>query len=125
MWFLPAGARLIPPRRVPGEAGSTPRTPTRREQTTTYQDPEVRREVSAAPQTQNQPSAPSEPPRSPRLRVSYETPRLRVSLERPKGRQRNPEGTPALTHPAPPPRSASATRGRTARRSNRRSSAWR
>src|SRR5690606_30598572 len=29
MWFLPVGSVLIPPRRVPGEAGFTPRTLTR------------------------------------------------------------------------------------------------
>src|SRR5690554_5812822 len=69
MWFLPVGSRLIPPWMMPGEAGFTPRTLTRPEQTTPSQDPETRRAVSAAPQNQKQPSAPSEPPRSPRLRV--------------------------------------------------------
>src|SRR5690554_5785717 len=69
MWFLPVGSRLIPPWMLPGEAGFTPRTLTRPEQTTSSQDPETRRAVSAAPQNQKQPSAPSEPPRSPRLRV--------------------------------------------------------
>ncbi len=39
LWFLPAGSRLIPPRSLPGEAGFTPRTLTRPEQTTTPRDP--------------------------------------------------------------------------------------
>src|SRR5690606_1949467 len=39
MWFLPVGSRLIPSRRVAGEAGSTPWTLTRSDQTTTSQDP--------------------------------------------------------------------------------------
>src|SRR5690606_13894865 len=38
-WFLPVESMLIPPRSVPGEASSTPRTQTRPEQTTTLQDP--------------------------------------------------------------------------------------
>src|SRR5690606_31897813 len=81
MWFPPVESLLIPPRSLPGEAGFTPRTLTRPEQTTTSQDPGSRRAVSAAQQSQNQPSAPSETPRSPRLRVSPDAPRLRVSEE--------------------------------------------
>src|SRR5690606_29610859 len=49
MWFLPVGSLLIPRRRVPGEAGFTPRTPTRPERTTTSQDPGSRSAVSAEP----------------------------------------------------------------------------
>src|SRR5690606_6391114 len=39
MWFLPVGSRLNPPRYLPGEADSTPRTLTRPERTTTSKDP--------------------------------------------------------------------------------------
>src|SRR5690606_24104981 len=63
MWFLPVGSRLIPPRRVPGEAGFAPRTRTRPAQTTTNQDPGSRRAVCATPENQ---STPPSPPPSPR-----------------------------------------------------------
>src|SRR5690606_27864850 len=76
MWFLPVGSWLIPPGSLPGEAGFTPRTLTRPAQATTSQDPRLRRAVSAARRPRKtQPSAPSEPPRSPRLRVR-QPPRL-------------------------------------------------
>src|SRR5690606_28153778 len=45
--------------------------------------------ASAAPENQEQPSAPSETPRSPRLRASYETPRLCVTQKRAVRRERS------------------------------------
>src|SRR5690606_12085502 len=60
MWCLPVGSMLIPPGRLPGEAGFTPRTVPRPEQTTTSRNPGTRREDSAAPENQKQ--SPSPPP---------------------------------------------------------------
>src|SRR5690606_41822506 len=40
MWFLPGGSMLIPLRRAPGEAGSSPRTLTHPEQATKSRNPE-------------------------------------------------------------------------------------
>src|SRR5690606_10395144 len=111
MWFLPVGSMLIPPRMLPGEAGSTPRTLTRPEQTTTSRDPRIRREGSAAPGNPLR----LETSASPRLRVSPLTPRLRVSptKARPHPKARRGRGGPP---PRPPTSGPVPLRARPARR---------
>src|SRR5690606_30886645 len=76
MWFLPVGCEFIPPRRVPGEAGATPRAPTRPERTTTARGPGTRVDGSTAPESET----PPRPPHHRDLRVSVCSQGLRVSL---------------------------------------------
>src|SRR5690606_984637 len=79
MWFLPVGSMLIPPRMLPGEAGSTPRTLPRPET-----DHPIKRSLST-PRSLRSARDPEPPPL--RLRTSAlsaspcepDAPRLRVS----------------------------------------------
>ncbi len=77
MWFLPVGSWLIPLRRLPGEAGSTPRSLTRPEQhhhiTGSLNTPRSLRSTS------NQSNPPSPPP-APTPRPPQNHRPLRVSV---------------------------------------------